>query len=175
MKTLTSGVDPTHTQVAFGFLAMPLVLRTTSCLRILSIIYPISVLALRILTTALPTRIPTDDGKSRAEDFRDLRWDRESRHWREPWEKERNGNERILLRIQISNHFLDHPILATLWTTIGHRLMQDRRVWDRILIIGSLLVRSRDLDRWTRNISMKVDFLIDFQFMMRMVKAQWTE
>jgi hypothetical protein len=53
--------------------------------------------------------------------------------------------------------------------------MQDRRIWGHILIMGSPLIRSRDLDRWTRDISMKVDFLIDFQSMMRMVKAQWTE
>ena len=116
-----------------------------------------------------------DDRKSRSEDFRDLRWDRESRHWREPWAKERNSNERILLWIQISIHFLDYLILATLWTTIGHRLMQDHRIWDRISIIRNPLARSRVLGRWTPSVSMKVDFLVSFQSTMRTAKPQQAE
>jgi hypothetical protein len=54
---------------AFGY-------ATTSCLGILSIIHPISVLVLRILTTNLTTRISMDAGKSRSGDFKDLWWDR---------------------------------------------------------------------------------------------------
>jgi len=143
---------------------MALDMQTTSCLAILSIIHPISVLALLILTTFLTTRLPMNYGKSRSEDFQDLRWDRESRHWQEPWEKERSGNERILLRIRISIHFLDHPILATLWTTIGHPYAAG------LSHLGYLLqVRSRALGRWTRDIS------IDFQSMMRTVKPQRAE
>ena len=99
-------------------------------------------LALRILATTLTTRISMDDGKSHSGGFQDLWWDRESRLWREPWAKERNGNERIPLRIRISIEFLDHLILATLWATIRHRLMQDHRTWDRILIIRNSLVCS---------------------------------
>jgi hypothetical protein len=167
--------DPTRIQVLTGVQAMALVIRTTSCLGILSIIHPISALALRILTTTLTSRIPMNDGKSRSEDFQDLRWDRESRHWREPWEKERNGNERILLRIPISIHFLGHPILATLWTTIGRRLMLDRRIWGHILIIGSPLVRSRASGSMDTRYFDEGRFLIDFQSMMRTVKLQWAE
>ena len=61
---------------------------------------------------------------------------------------------------EYSTHFLDHLILATLWATIEHRLMQqDHRIWDRISNIGSLLVHSQVLGRWTRDTSM------DFQSM----------
>ena len=120
---------------------MALVMRTTSYLGILSIIHPISVLALRIIAATLTTRIPMNDGKNRSEDFRDLRWDRKSRHWREPWEKERNGNERI--------HY-GYEFRPTSWTIqywlryeqqLG--LMQDHRIWDRILIIGNPLMISQ--------------------------------
>jgi hypothetical protein len=41
-------------------------------------------------------------------------------------------------------------------------MQQDHRIWDHILIIESPLVRSRDLDRWIRDISMNDDFLVIF-------------
>ena len=166
---LTGGGDPTQIQVLTTWHLSVLWLRLCKG-RVVREFYPlstISALVPRILTTTLTTRIPMHDGKSRSEDFQDLQWDRESRHWREPWEKERNGNEKTLLRMGISIHYLDHPILTTVWATIGRRLMQDHCTWDRILTIGSPLVLSRALDQWTRG------FLVDFQSKMRTIKYQW--
>jgi len=123
---------------------MALVMRMTGCLGIPFIIHPTSVLVRRILTTILTTRTPKDDGKSRSEAFQDLRWDLESRHWRQPWEKERSGND------------YRYEFRTASWTIpyFRHRLMQqDLRIWDRILIIGYPLVCIRALGRWTRDIS----------------------